>query len=354
MPVARAARARAAGGGAARRRGRSTCASRNALPPTLGTLQAAASDDRRRDRRGADRPGADARGDARRRQRVGRRPDHAADLLRGRRACRARPAPAGVQGQIFAFVGAKGGVGTTTIAVNVATALAQAVEDERTLLMDLHLSYGDAAVFLGAEPRFSVADAMENTHRLDEAFFESLVVQTKSAACTCWPRPSGPSARVDLRRIAHAAAVRGDALPLHLPRRAALGSRGARRAGRRGDDPDRRQPGAGHGAQRRVASPPRCGSATARTASRSCISRFDKQAEIGHEDVERVVGSPVKYTVPSDYRAGPAGAQQGTADRARPDNKLTRRVPGDRFRSGRHAGRGDRSRRPKAAASSAG
>ena len=31
----------------------------------------------------------------------------------------------------------------------------------RTLLMDFHLSYGDAAVFLGAEPRFSVADAME-------------------------------------------------------------------------------------------------------------------------------------------------------------------------------------------------
>src|SRR6187431_1377224 len=61
-----------------------------------------------------------------------------------------------VQGQVFAFVGAKGGVGTTTIAVNVATALAQALDDERTLLMDFHLSYGDAAVFLGAEPRFSV------------------------------------------------------------------------------------------------------------------------------------------------------------------------------------------------------
>ena len=26
------------------------------------------------------------------------------------------------------------------------------------------------------------------------------------------------------------------------------------------------------------------------------VSRFDKQAEIGTEDVERVVGSPVKYT----------------------------------------------------------
>jgi Flp pilus assembly CpaE family ATPase len=36
---------------------------------------------------------------------------------------------------------------------------------------------------------------------------------------------------------------------------------------------------------------------------RVIISRYDKQAEIGHEDVERVVGSPVKHTVPSDYRA---------------------------------------------------
>src|SRR5580765_2192043 len=88
--------------------------------------------------------------------------------------------PATVHGHVYAFIGAKGGVGTTTIAVNVATALAQAVEEERTLLMDFHLSYGDASVFIGAEPRFSVADAMENTHRLDESFFQSLVVQSKS------------------------------------------------------------------------------------------------------------------------------------------------------------------------------
>ena len=68
----------------------------------------------------------------------------------------------------------KGRRGTTTLAVNVAAALARASE-ERTLLIDLHLAYGDAAVFLGAEPRFSVVDALDNTHRLDQAFFESLV-----------------------------------------------------------------------------------------------------------------------------------------------------------------------------------
>src|SRR5918993_3300805 len=59
---------------------------------------------------------------------------------------------AAVQGQLFAFVGAKGGVGTTTLAVNVAAALARLTQ-ERTLFIDLHMSYGDAAVFFGAEPR---------------------------------------------------------------------------------------------------------------------------------------------------------------------------------------------------------
>ncbi len=82
-------------------------------------------------------------------------------------------------GQIFAFLGAKGGVGTTTVSVNVATALSQ-IEPNSTLFIDLHLANGDAAVFIGAEPRFSVVDALENTHRLDEAFFKSLVVRSKA------------------------------------------------------------------------------------------------------------------------------------------------------------------------------
>src|SRR5207247_10567574 len=83
-----------------------------------------------------------------------------------------------VGGQIFAFVGAKGGVGTTTLAVNVASALAG--QRQSTLFIDLHPAYGDAAVQLGAEPRFSLTDALDNTHRLDLAFFNGLTAQTKS------------------------------------------------------------------------------------------------------------------------------------------------------------------------------
>ena len=44
-------------------------------------------------------------------------------------------------------------------------------------MIDLHPAGGDAALFLGAEPRFSVLDALENTHRLDQAFLKGLVVE---------------------------------------------------------------------------------------------------------------------------------------------------------------------------------
>ena len=89
-----------------------------------------------------------------------------------------RATPAG-RGEVFAFVGAKGGVGTTTAAVNVATALAK-LAPSQTLLVDLHLTHGDAALLFGAEPRFSIVDALENTHRFDEAFFRGLVTPTKA------------------------------------------------------------------------------------------------------------------------------------------------------------------------------
>ena len=58
------------------------------------------------------------------------------------------------------------------------------------LLIDLHPAHGDAALFLGAEPRFSIIDALENTHRMDAAYFKGLVEHTK-AGSICSPRPIG-------------------------------------------------------------------------------------------------------------------------------------------------------------------
>jgi pilus assembly protein CpaE len=79
--------------------------------------------------------------------------------------------------ELLAFIGAKGGVGTTTLAINIATALARHTKGD-ALIVDLHGRYGDVTACLGVEPRFSVADALENTHRLDDAYMRGLVVST--------------------------------------------------------------------------------------------------------------------------------------------------------------------------------
>jgi pilus assembly protein CpaE len=87
-------------------------------------------------------------------------------------------AAAGPTGVMVAVVGAKGGVGATTVAVNLAEGLARIGGE--ALLIDLHVSSGDTGVLLGVEPRFTVVEALENTHRLDAAFLRGLLTKTKS------------------------------------------------------------------------------------------------------------------------------------------------------------------------------
>ena len=42
------------------------------------------------------------------------------------------------------------------------------------------MAQGDTSVFLGVEPRFTVLDALENIHRLDDTYFRGLVTATPS------------------------------------------------------------------------------------------------------------------------------------------------------------------------------
>ena len=77
------------------------------------------------------------------------------------------------------FVGAKGGAGTTTVAVNCAVELARLTK-RPTLIVDLKPSLGEVALFLGVKPRFSVLDGLENLHRLDKEFAQELVARHKS------------------------------------------------------------------------------------------------------------------------------------------------------------------------------
>jgi pilus assembly protein CpaE len=77
------------------------------------------------------------------------------------------------------FLGAKGGCGTTTVAVNSAVELAR-LSKRPTVIIDLKQCLGEVALFLGVRPRFTVLDALENLHRLDKDFLKELVSKHKS------------------------------------------------------------------------------------------------------------------------------------------------------------------------------
>jgi pilus assembly protein CpaE len=201
-------------------------------------------------------------------------------------------------GQVFAFIGAKGGVGASTLAVNTAAALGRASRTH-ALLIDLHVHHGDTALFLGVEPRFSVLDALENLHRADESFFGGLVEKTEAGVhLLASPNRSRPGA-VDPKRaraLLESAAHVYRVTVLDVPRSdptivdsldyattivvvTSQEITSIRNAGRMAEMLRQR-----YGASR----------------VKVVINRFHREAVIAREDVERVIGGAVKH-IPNDY-----------------------------------------------------
>jgi pilus assembly protein CpaE len=79
-------------------------------------------------------------------------------------------------GRLLTVMGAKGGAGATMLACNLAVALAQE-KNQKTLLIDLDLPLGDAALNLGIVAEFSTIDALDAADRLDARFLSQLLVK---------------------------------------------------------------------------------------------------------------------------------------------------------------------------------
>jgi pilus assembly protein CpaE len=82
-------------------------------------------------------------------------------------------------GKLLVFLGAKGGSGVTTLACNFALSLARE-QGQKTILIDLNLPLGDAALCLGLKAEHSIADAFQNMSRLDSHFLSTLLTQHDS------------------------------------------------------------------------------------------------------------------------------------------------------------------------------
>jgi len=79
-------------------------------------------------------------------------------------------------GNLLAVMGAKGGVGTSQLALNLAWALSQQ-ESQRTALVDLDLFGGDLAFLVDLDPRRTIADVSQNFERLDNMMMDSLLAE---------------------------------------------------------------------------------------------------------------------------------------------------------------------------------
>jgi pilus assembly protein CpaE len=78
-------------------------------------------------------------------------------------------------GKIHTFLGCKGGVGTTTLAVNFATVLAQ--RKSNVVLIDLDWNANDCCMQLGAAPEYTLQEVGENLDRMDRSLFEGFIAR---------------------------------------------------------------------------------------------------------------------------------------------------------------------------------
>jgi len=94
-------------------------------------------------------------------------------------------------GKVVGFLAPKGGCGSTTIACHVAAELQRTVPQD-ILLADFDMETGLVGFFMKSKTRYSIMDAVKNTHRLDYSFWKALV-STELPRLDVIPAPSSLS-----------------------------------------------------------------------------------------------------------------------------------------------------------------
>ena len=94
------------------------------------------------------------------------------------------------KGKVVTVYSPKGGVGTTTIAVNLALTLHN--DDTRAVLVDGNLQYGDIAVFVNEQGKNTIVDLAPRSEELDPEIVEEVMVKHAASGVHILAAPSRP------------------------------------------------------------------------------------------------------------------------------------------------------------------
>jgi pilus assembly protein CpaE len=95
------------------------------------------------------------------------------------------------EGRVIAVFSPKGGVGTTTVAVNLAAALCKE-HQLRVALVDGSLPFGDIAVFLDLVPHRSIMDLVVSPEQIDDEFVNGALTSHQSSGLKVLLAPPRP------------------------------------------------------------------------------------------------------------------------------------------------------------------
>ncbi len=94
------------------------------------------------------------------------------------------------RGKIINVIGSKGGIGTTTVAVNLAVSLAEAKNSPTVALMDMNLLFGEIPIFLNLNSPFNWGEVAKNISRADVTYLMSILAKHSSGIYVL-PSPTG-------------------------------------------------------------------------------------------------------------------------------------------------------------------
>jgi pilus assembly protein CpaE len=104
------------------------------------------------------------------------RPVIEAELVAAMERLARRTAGTVTDGQVFAVFGSKGGVGTSTVAVNLSHALMQSHPDARVAVADFAVPGGDIRLLLNVRPPYDLGDIAGKVERIDTDLLHSVMV----------------------------------------------------------------------------------------------------------------------------------------------------------------------------------